>query len=224
VVGAIILSSLAWTSLHLQYDWFFFGEVFCIGLLLGYPPLPEQFDLADDRDPRPSIIRQRPSRRFLAGGQLKFKPARPIGFLRTSEERQAEQRQATKSPVSNLRSDGLHAECQREADHLVIDHGADQGRPSADAGQRFAGRSSCSPTISEARPLDQDRRSPYSTSAKLWFWARIDPPSALNAPAIPDAENDIIGPSTGPCARAMLWEAGRPPRAGQGPSRFSGKQ
>jgi hypothetical protein len=36
VVGAIILSSLAWTSLHLQYDWFFFGEVFSIGLLLGY--------------------------------------------------------------------------------------------------------------------------------------------------------------------------------------------
>ena len=34
--GAIILSSLAWTSLHLQYDWFFFGEVFSIGLLLGY--------------------------------------------------------------------------------------------------------------------------------------------------------------------------------------------
>jgi membrane protease YdiL (CAAX protease family) len=36
VPGAIILSSLAWTSLHLQYDWFFFGEVFCIGLLFGY--------------------------------------------------------------------------------------------------------------------------------------------------------------------------------------------
>ena len=35
-VGAIILSSLAWTSLHLQYDWFFFGEIFSIGLLLGY--------------------------------------------------------------------------------------------------------------------------------------------------------------------------------------------
>jgi membrane protease YdiL (CAAX protease family) len=34
--GAIILSSLAWTSLHLQYDWFFFGEVFSIGLLFGY--------------------------------------------------------------------------------------------------------------------------------------------------------------------------------------------
>ncbi|MGB8402360.1 lysostaphin resistance A-like protein [Bradyrhizobium sp.] len=34
--GAIILSSAAWTVLHLQYDWFFFGEVFSIGLLLGY--------------------------------------------------------------------------------------------------------------------------------------------------------------------------------------------
>ena len=36
VPGAILLSSLLWTALHLQYDWFFFGEVFCIGLLLGY--------------------------------------------------------------------------------------------------------------------------------------------------------------------------------------------
>jgi membrane protease YdiL (CAAX protease family) len=36
VVGAIILSSMAWTAMHLQYDWFFFGEVFSIGLLLGY--------------------------------------------------------------------------------------------------------------------------------------------------------------------------------------------
>jgi uncharacterized protein len=34
--GAIVLSSLAWTSLHLQYDWFGFAEVFSIGLLLGY--------------------------------------------------------------------------------------------------------------------------------------------------------------------------------------------
>jgi len=34
--GAIVLSSMAWTSLHLQYDWFFFGQVFSIGLLLGY--------------------------------------------------------------------------------------------------------------------------------------------------------------------------------------------
>ena len=22
--------------MHLQYDWFFFGEIFCIGLLFGY--------------------------------------------------------------------------------------------------------------------------------------------------------------------------------------------
>jgi uncharacterized protein len=34
--GAILLSSLVWTALHLQYDWFFCGEVFCIGLLFGY--------------------------------------------------------------------------------------------------------------------------------------------------------------------------------------------
>ena len=34
--GAILLSSMVWTALHLQYDWFFFGEVFSIGLLLGY--------------------------------------------------------------------------------------------------------------------------------------------------------------------------------------------
>jgi membrane protease YdiL (CAAX protease family) len=36
VPGAIVLSSLAWTALHLQYDWFFFGEIFSIGLLFGY--------------------------------------------------------------------------------------------------------------------------------------------------------------------------------------------
>ncbi|WP_458760726.1 lysostaphin resistance A-like protein [Afipia sp. TerB] len=35
-VGAIILSSLVWTAMHLQYDLFFLGEVFSIGLLLGY--------------------------------------------------------------------------------------------------------------------------------------------------------------------------------------------
>jgi membrane protease YdiL (CAAX protease family) len=35
-VGAIVLSSLVWTAMHLQYDWFFFGEIFSIGLLLGY--------------------------------------------------------------------------------------------------------------------------------------------------------------------------------------------
>jgi membrane protease YdiL (CAAX protease family) len=35
-VGAIILSSAVWTAMHLQYDWFFIGEIFSIGLLLGY--------------------------------------------------------------------------------------------------------------------------------------------------------------------------------------------
>jgi uncharacterized protein len=34
--GAIVLSSLVWTGLHLQYDWYFFGEVFCLGLWFGY--------------------------------------------------------------------------------------------------------------------------------------------------------------------------------------------
>jgi membrane protease YdiL (CAAX protease family) len=35
-VGAIVLSSAVWTAMHMQYDWFFFGEIFSIGLLLGY--------------------------------------------------------------------------------------------------------------------------------------------------------------------------------------------
>jgi membrane protease YdiL (CAAX protease family) len=35
-VGAIALSSLVWTGLHLQYDWYFFGEVFTLGLWFGY--------------------------------------------------------------------------------------------------------------------------------------------------------------------------------------------
>jgi len=34
--GAIALSSIVWTVLHLQYDLFFLGEVLSIGLLLGY--------------------------------------------------------------------------------------------------------------------------------------------------------------------------------------------
>lgn len=34
--GAIVLSSAVWTMMHLQYDWFFLGQVFSIGLLLGY--------------------------------------------------------------------------------------------------------------------------------------------------------------------------------------------
>jgi len=36
VPGAIVLSSLVWTSVHLQYDLYFLGEVFCLGLWFGY--------------------------------------------------------------------------------------------------------------------------------------------------------------------------------------------
>ena len=35
-IGAIILSTLVWTCMHLQYDAFFLGQVFSIGLLFGY--------------------------------------------------------------------------------------------------------------------------------------------------------------------------------------------
>ncbi|MBR0875271.1 CPBP family intramembrane metalloprotease [Bradyrhizobium tropiciagri] len=34
--GAIVLSALVWTLMHLQYDWFFLCEVLSIGLLFGY--------------------------------------------------------------------------------------------------------------------------------------------------------------------------------------------
>jgi len=34
-IGAIVLVSLAWASVHLQYDWFYVGQVFALGLLLG---------------------------------------------------------------------------------------------------------------------------------------------------------------------------------------------
>ncbi len=34
--GAILLSSLVWTAMHLQYDWFFFAEIMSIGVLFGY--------------------------------------------------------------------------------------------------------------------------------------------------------------------------------------------
>jgi uncharacterized protein len=36
VPGAIVLSSLVWTVVHLQYDLYFLGEVFCLGLWFGY--------------------------------------------------------------------------------------------------------------------------------------------------------------------------------------------
>ena len=35
-VGAIVLASALWASLHLQYDAFFIGEVFGVGLILGW--------------------------------------------------------------------------------------------------------------------------------------------------------------------------------------------
>ncbi len=35
-LGAILLSSAVWTAMHLQYNWFFLGQVFSIGLLFGY--------------------------------------------------------------------------------------------------------------------------------------------------------------------------------------------
>ena len=69
VVGAIILSSLAWTSLHLQYDWFFFGEVFSHRPAARLSPLPHQLDLADHRDARPQQY-GRDRTDVLAGGQL----------------------------------------------------------------------------------------------------------------------------------------------------------
>ncbi|MFB9265702.1 lysostaphin resistance A-like protein [Bradyrhizobium erythrophlei] len=34
--GAILLSSIVWTVMHLQYDWFFLCEVLSIGMLFGY--------------------------------------------------------------------------------------------------------------------------------------------------------------------------------------------
>jgi membrane protease YdiL (CAAX protease family) len=36
VPGAIVLSSAVWTAMHMQYEWYFFGEVFCLGLWFGY--------------------------------------------------------------------------------------------------------------------------------------------------------------------------------------------
>lgn len=35
-VGAIILSAAVWTAMHMQYNWFFLGQVFAMGLLFGY--------------------------------------------------------------------------------------------------------------------------------------------------------------------------------------------
>lgn len=35
-VGAIVLSAAVWTAMHMQYNWFFLGQVFAMGLLFGY--------------------------------------------------------------------------------------------------------------------------------------------------------------------------------------------
>jgi uncharacterized protein len=34
-VGAILLASSVWASVHLQYEWFYVGQIFAFGLLLG---------------------------------------------------------------------------------------------------------------------------------------------------------------------------------------------
>jgi membrane protease YdiL (CAAX protease family) len=34
--GAILVTSALWASIHVQYDWFFIGEVFTLGLILGW--------------------------------------------------------------------------------------------------------------------------------------------------------------------------------------------
>src|SRR6266481_3122443 len=36
VPGAIVLSSLVWTTMHMQYERYFFGEIFSLGLWFGY--------------------------------------------------------------------------------------------------------------------------------------------------------------------------------------------
>ena len=35
-IGAIVVSSAIWAIIHLQYDWYFVCEVFCVGLIFGY--------------------------------------------------------------------------------------------------------------------------------------------------------------------------------------------
>jgi membrane protease YdiL (CAAX protease family) len=34
-LGAILVASLVWASIHLQYEWFYIGQIFALGLLLG---------------------------------------------------------------------------------------------------------------------------------------------------------------------------------------------
>ena len=76
--GAIVLSSLVWTSLHLQYDWFFFGEVFSIGLLARLSPLSLQFDLADDIRARPQQSGRGGADHLAGGHEIEFLPLKAL--------------------------------------------------------------------------------------------------------------------------------------------------
>jgi len=35
-VGTIVVTALVWASIHLQYEWFYLGHIFALGLLLGF--------------------------------------------------------------------------------------------------------------------------------------------------------------------------------------------
>ena len=51
-IGAIVADHRrSGRSVHFQYDWYFVGEVFCVGLDLRLPAIPQPFDLADRGDP-----------------------------------------------------------------------------------------------------------------------------------------------------------------------------
>ena len=36
VTGTIVVTSAIWAAIHVQYDWFGIGQVFCLGLLFGW--------------------------------------------------------------------------------------------------------------------------------------------------------------------------------------------
>jgi membrane protease YdiL (CAAX protease family) len=36
VAGTMVLTSVAWAAMHVQYDWVTLGQIFLIGLLLGW--------------------------------------------------------------------------------------------------------------------------------------------------------------------------------------------
>ena len=61
--GAILLSSLVWTALHLQYDWFFLRRSVLDRPVARLSPLSQPFDLADGGSCTASIIWARWCRR-----------------------------------------------------------------------------------------------------------------------------------------------------------------